>query len=442
MSTTVRSLSLVPSNASDERVRPMEHQSQATHSGDDIGAPPPTPRPRLIWLALLVLFIGAGVVGLFLLGWLPKARQEKALAAQSEKVKSSVPVVMVVHPRPSPPLSVVQLPGDVQALEETTIYPRTSGYMKKWLVDIGDEVKEGQLLAEIDAPEVDQEFRQAEATLLQLRAKLLTAQTNLKLAEVTLQRYEALPKEAVTKQELDEFRAKTDNANSAIKVSEADIAAGEANMKRIKELQSFSKITAPFPGTITARNIELGHLVTSGNGSSQSLFQIAKTGTVRVFLNIPQMYSSGIKQGQSAELVVREMPNRKFIGKITRTARAIDPITRTLRTEVQVPNEDHALLTGSYVQVRLNVARENPPVLIPASALIFNSDGTRVALLRDDKHVHLQPVHVEGDLGADVGIATGLTTKDQVVVNPGDSLAEGAQVEVKAKAGSGQVKPK
>jgi RND family efflux transporter MFP subunit len=265
-----------------------------------------------------------------------------------------------------------------------------------------------------------------------LWAKLLTAQTNFKLAQVTLQRYEALLREAVTKQEIDEFRAKADNAQSSIKVAEADIAAGEANLKRIKELQSFAKITAPFAGTITARNIELGHLVTSGNGTSQSLFQIAKTGIVRVFLNIPQMYSSGIKQGQSAELVVRELPGRKFVGKITRTSRAIDPITRTLRTEIQIPNDDHALLTGSYVQVRLEVARENAPVLIPASALISNADGTKVAVLSSGNHVHLQTVHVEGDLGSDVGIAHGLTTTDLIVINPGDSLVEGAVVTVKS----------
>ena len=429
MTSSARSLSLLSTSEAGKHGR-VEVRSPEVHPESEIGSPPPVPRPRILSLLLITILVAAGVVGLFLLGWIPRIRQEKVLAAQSEKVKTALPQVMTAHPRPSPSLSIVQLPGDVQALEETTIYPRTSGYLKKWLVDIGDEVKEGQLLAEIDAPEVDQEFRQAEAALLQLRAKLLTAQTNFKLAQVTLQRYEALPKEAVTKQEIDEFRAKADNAQSSIKVAEADIAAGEANLKRIKELQSFAKITAPFAGTITARNIELGHLVTSGNGTSQSLFQIAKTGIVRVFLNIPQMYSSGIKQGQSAELVVRELPGRKFVGKITRTSRAIDPITRTLRTEIQIPNDDHVLLTGSYVQVRLEVARENAPVLIPASALISNADGTKVAVLSSDNHVHLQTVHVEGDLGSDVGIAHGLTAKDLIVINPGDSLAEGALVTV------------
>ena len=431
MTSSARSLSLLSTPEAGKHGR-AEVRNPEVHPESEIGSPPPVPRPRFLTLLLITILVAAGSVGVFLLGWIPRIRQEKVLAAQSETVKTALPQVMTAHPRPSPSLSIVQLPGDVQALEETTIYPRTSGYLKKWLVDIGDEVKEGQLLAEIDAPEVDQEFRQAEATLLQLRAKFLTAQTNFKLAQVTLQRYEALPREAVTKQEIDEFRAKADNAQSSIKVAEADIGAGEANLKRIKELQSFAKITAPFAGTITVRNIELGRLVTSGNGTSQSLFQIAKTGVVRVFLNIPQMYASGIKQGQSAELVVRELPGRQFVGKITRTAKAIDPTTRTLRTEIQIPNEDHALLTGSYVQVRLEVARENAPVLIPASALISNADGTKVAVLSSDNHVHLQNVRVEGDLGPDVGIAHGLTARDLIVINPGDSLAEGTLVTVKS----------
>lgn len=431
MSTSVKSLSLLPSSIPARKAVPVAHEPSIGHD-DEIGSPPPVPRLRIIYLILLLLLLGGGVTGLFFLGWLPKVRQERTLSAQAEKVKSGVPQVMAVHPRPSPALIVAQLPGDVQALEETTIYPRISGYMKTWLVDIGDEVKEGQLLAEIDAPEVDQEFRQAEAALLQMRARLLTAQTNLRLAEATLKRFEALPSIAVSKQELEEYRAKTDNAQSAIKVAEADIAASTANLNRIKELQSFSKITAPFSGTITARNIELGRLVTSGNGMSQSLFRIAKTNTVRVFLNVPQMYAPSIKQGQSAELVVREMPGRKFVGKITRTARAIDPATRTLRTELQVNNDDRSLLTGSYVQVRIEIKQENAPVLIPASALIFNAEGTRVATLKDDMHVHLQPVLVERDLGSDVGISTGITAKDLIITNPGDSLAEGALVQLAA----------
>ena len=186
---------------------------------------------------------------------------------------------------------------------------------------------------------------------------------------------------------------------------------------------------APFPGTITARNVEIGQLLTNGNGVSQSLFHIAETNPVRVFVNVPQIYSPGVKVGLEADLVVREMPGRKFVGKVTRTARAIDPATRTLLTEIQVPNDDHALLTGSYVQVRMNVARDNPPLLIPAAALVFNADGTRVAVLDSSQHVHFQPVEVDGDFGSDVGIASGLKVDDRIVANPGARLSDGIAVQ-------------
>jgi RND family efflux transporter MFP subunit len=392
--------------------------------------PPEMPQPKFWFFGIIGLILTAGFVGLFLLGWIPRSEQKKVLLDQTEKIKNALPKVIVIKPRRMPAVTTTQLPGDVQALEETTIYPRTSGYMRKWLVDIGDEVKEGQLLAEVDTPEIDQELRQAEATLNQLRAKLLTAQTNMKLAQITLRRNESLSRDAVSLQDLDQMRAAVENADSMIKVAESDIAAGVANVNRIKELKSFSKIYAPFAGTITSRNIELGHLVTSGNSNAQSLFRIAKTGIVRVFVNVPQMYAPGVKPGQPAELIVREMAGRKFQGKVTRTARSIDPLTRTLLTEVQVPNEDHALLTGSYVQVRIDVTRENPPMLVPATSLVFNSEGTRVALLRDGYRIHLKPVVVEGEFGTDIGISAGLGAEDEVVTNPGDSLTEGCMVQL------------
>lgn len=414
----------------------ISHKSVAGHTPetsqhDEIGDPPKVPRPRFWLLGLIAIVLIASLVGLFLLGWIPRKQQERALNSQSENIKKAAIQVSVIHPRRSATQSIAQLPGDVQALEETTIYPRTSGYMKKWLVDIGDEVKEGQLLAEIDTPEIDQDLRQAEAALNQLRAKLVTAETNMKLAQITLSRNEKLGVDAVSQQEIDELRAKLENTQSMIKAANADIAAGVANVNRIKELQSFSKIYAPFSGIVTARNIELGRLVTSGNSNAQSLFRIAKTDTVRVFVNVPQMYAPGVKQGQSAELVVREMTGRSFRGTVTRTAKSIDPITRTLLTEVQVPNKDHALLTGSYVQVRIDVSRENPPLLIPATALIFNADGTKVAVVRPDYRIQLKPVVVEGDFATNVGIASGLTTDDQVVAIPGDSLAEGTIVQIR-----------
>jgi RND family efflux transporter MFP subunit len=401
----------------------------ADHDHDDVGSPPPVRARGWAFFGLLILTV-AGMAGLFLLGWIPHARQAAGLLDEAEKISTALPRVEVVHPRQSPAVLTARLPGDVQALEETTVFPRTSGYLKNWLVDIGDEVTAGQLLAEIDIPEVNQELRQARATLGQLRAKLLTARANFQLAETTLHRYETLlSTKAISHQEYDERRATFDTAHSTVEAAKADVAAGEANVQRLIELQSFSKVFAPFAGVITARSIQLGQLLTSGNGTAQSLFRLAKTDPVRVFVNVPQMYSPGVKVGMAAELVVREMPSHKFVGHVTRTAGAIDPTTRTLLTEIQVPNPAHLLLTGSYVQVQMDVARENPPMLVPAGALVINASGTSVAVLDGTRHIHFQPVEVEGDFGADIGISGGLTTAALVVTNPGERLTEGGAVE-------------
>ncbi len=404
-------------------LKPQEH--------DEIGSPPPVPHPRPFALLLLAGCTIAILVGLFLFGLLPRLHQEGILDRDAEQIKTALPRVMVVNPRQSAAVVEVQLPGDVQALQETTVYPRTSGYLKQWLVDIGDEVEAGKLLAVIDTPDVDQQLSKAKATLVQLKARQITAESDLRLADTTLLRYESLDRDnAVSKLELDQRRSAAETAKSALAAAKADVAGGQADVNRLTTMQEFSRVYAPFAGTITARNVEIGQLLTNGNGASQSLFHLAQTNPVRVFVNVPQIYSPGVKVGLEANLVVREMPGRKFVGKVTRTARAIDPTTRTLLTEIQVPNDDHALLTGSYVQVRMKVARDNPPVLIPAAALVFNADGTRVAVVDSSQHVHFQNVEVDGDFGADVGVSSGLKVEDRIVANPGARLVEGGEVQV------------
>lgn len=402
-----------------------------TQEHDEIGAPPPAPHPRRVALLILAVCTVAVFVGLFLFGLLPRLHEEGILDKDAEAIKTALPRVTVAEPRQSPAAVEVLLPGNVEALQETTVYPRTSGYLKQWLVDIGDDVKAGQLLAVIDTPDVDQELSKAKATLGQLRARQITAESDLRLADTTLLRYESLDRDnAVSKLELDQRRSAAETAKSALAAAKADVAGGQADVDRLTTLQDFSRVYAPFPGTITARNVEIGQLLTNGNGVSQSLFHLAETNPVRVFVNVPQIYSPGVKIGLGADLVVREMPGRKFVGKVTRTARAIDPATRTLLTEIQVPNDDHALLTGSYVQVRLNVTRDNPPLLIPAAALVFNADGTRVAVLDSSQHVHFQPVEVDGDFGSDVGVSSGLKVEDRIVANPGARLSDGVAVQV------------
>lgn len=386
---------------------------------------------------LLVGILGGGLGGLYYLGWQPRATRHAELAQEVHRRKTSLPKVLVVAPRLSSADSETVLPGDVQAVEETTIYPRTSGYLRKWLVDIGDQVKEGQLLAEIDTPEIDQQLRQAEATLEQFRARKKTAETTHQLALATLRRVEAVPAGVITRQELDERRAQVDTAASAISAAAADVSASEAEVQRIRELQSFSKVYAPFDGTITARSVDQGQLVTSGNDQAQSLFRLSKTNPVRVLVYVPQIYAPSIRPDLKTELIVRELPGRTFEGRVTRTAGAIDSTSRTLLTEVQVPNDDGALLVGSYVQVKLHVRRDNPPLLIPASALIFNADGIKVAVVDERDVVHLRDIILEGDYGQELGVAHGIGPADRIVSNPGDRLADGMQVAIttdKAKA--------
>lgn len=422
-STTMAIPSTVPAAAADV---PAVH-----HDPEAVGDPPPVPNVPRSRVALAGIVGMTVVAGMFFAGWTPKARQDKVLHADAEKIRTALPRVQTTLPKQSPAETTALLPGDVQAIEETTIYPRTTGYVKRWLVDLGDRVQEGQLLAEISTPEIDAQLQQARATLTESEAMLERAIASAKLAEINLRRIRSLREQnASPQQQLDEAEGTAAVATANVRVAEATINANKADLLRIEELQSFSKIVAPFRGRITARHIDVGQLVTPGNAASQALFQIARTNVVRVFLNVPQMYAFSVKQGLPAEIIVREKPESEFVGKVVHTASAIDPTTRTLLTEVQISNEDNALLIGSYVQVQLHVHRDNPPLLIPASALMFNADGTKVAVVGAENKVVIRDVTVEGDFGAQVGIAKGIGAGDQVVVNPGDRMADGLAVSV------------
>ncbi|MES2788295.1 MAG: efflux RND transporter periplasmic adaptor subunit [Planctomycetota bacterium] len=402
----------------------------SSHEHDEIGSIPPSPRASKRALFALSFTAIVAIGGVFLLGWVPRVLQSAELKHHAEERKAALPRVLAAPARQAPELVTASVHGDVQAMEETAIYPRTSGYLRKWHVDIGDEVEKGRLLAEIDAPEVAQELRQIEAALSQFRAKADHAAAGLKLAEVTLNRNKALPSNAISKQEIDQNVASLDTAKAAVAAAEADIASAMANVERVRELDAFSKVYAPFSGTIVARNIEVGQLVVPGNSMGQSLFRVAKTDPVRVFINVPQILASGVETGMQAEIIVRERPDHKFIGKVTRTARSIDPSTRTLRTEIQVPNADRALLVGSYVLVKLEVRQRNAPLLIPASALVFDASGTRVATIDAMSMVRFKQVEVNGDFGTEIGVEKGLSPTDRVVSNPGDRLSEGIKVQI------------
>jgi len=314
------------------------------------------------------------------------------------------------------------LPGNVQAFVATPIYARTNGYLKKWYFDIGSRVQAGQLLAEIETPEVDQQLDQA-------RADLATAQANLHLAQTTAARYESLFKtDSVSRQDLE------DKAGD-LQAKKAIVDSATSNVRRLQETQKFQKVYAPFDGVITARNTDTGALINAGaNAAGKQLFDLASTGVLRVYVNVPQTYARAATAGNPADLTLAEFPGRHFPGKIVRTADAIEPVSRTLLTEVDVENPQGELLPGAYASVHLKLGSKTAPVMLPVNALLFRSEGLRVGVVRDGKAI-LVPIVMGRDFGNEVEVLSGVTVKDAVILNPSDSLTSGTQVRVAEVAG-------
>jgi RND family efflux transporter MFP subunit len=326
--------------------------------------------------------------------------------------------VSVVSPKRTTTADEVILPGNVQPYISSPIYARTNGYLKKWYFDIGAHVKKGQLLAVIETPEVDQELQQA-------RSNLLSAQANLELASITKTRYQGLlKKNAVSQQDVDNAVG-TYNANAAI------VEADKATVQQYSALVSFEKVYAPFDGVITARNTDIGDLINSGSSSNvkTDLFHIAQPGTLRVYVNVPEEYSRGIAVGMTADLSLAEFPDRKFQGRVVRTADAINMTTRTLLIEIDVENPTGTLLTGSYAEVHLAVPTQSSTFLLPVNTLLFRTEGLRVGVVKDGKVV-LTTVTPGHDFGNEIEIVSGLKANDQVVINPPDSLVSAQQVQI------------
>ncbi|MEO7142901.1 MAG: efflux RND transporter periplasmic adaptor subunit [Bryobacteraceae bacterium] len=399
---------------------------------------PPHPSRAALWLggcALIVLFAAA-----FAAGYIPRHRREAAILADSRTRQQAIPVVSVAEVVPSAPASELVLPGNIQALTEAPILARADGYIKKRYADIGDRVQPGQLLAELEAPELDQQVRQARANLEQARAAVEQAsanyqqgQANEELAGVTARRWANLAaKGVVSRQENDQYQAqyRSQVANSqalskGIAAARSNVSSSEANLARLQDLQNYKMVRAPFRGVITLRNVDTGALVAAGN---TLLFRIAQTGTLRAYVNVPQSDAASVHVGQPAQLTVTDLPGRRFTGRVTRTANTLDPASRTLLTEVQIPNPDGALLPGSYASVDLNSVRENPPLLIPGDALVVRADGPQVAVVGPDHKVHFQKIDVGRDYGDRLEVVGGLKAGDRVIVNPGDTAHEGAAV--------------
>ena len=390
-------------------------------------------RPSHTWL-WFILFVAILIVIVVLVLW-HKHSAEKNLTASTDQM--AVPTVLIIHPQKGDAQLHLTLPGTVDAQIESAVYAQVSGYIKRWLVDIGGTVKSGQLLAEIDTPVTDQQLKQAAESVKQ-------AQANLDLAKTTANRYNVLLKASAVSQQ------DADNENASVKVQEANLSAAQAFESGIQKTEEFKQVKAPFDGVVTARQIDVGDYVsatgqtaassTNQSGPSQTgapnqeLFRVAQIKMLRVYVNVPESYADQVRPGIKATLELTSAPNRTVTGKVVRTAHAIDPNSLTLLTEVDVDNPDETLMPGGYAQVHFDVVTSHPPMVIPGNSMLFRQQGPQVGIVDGSQKVHLQSIKIGRDLGTKLEVIDGLKPEDSVIVNPSDSLAEGQQVKIDTHA--------
>ena len=371
----------------------------------------------MFWFVLFAFIFFTVVIGY---GIYDRVLAEKNLTHETEK--SAVPFVNVIHPKSGSAGEQIDLPGDTQAFTDTPIYARTNGYLKKWYFDIGAHVKAGDLLAEIEEPELDQQLYQAQADLK-------NAQANLAISQITNQRFQDLIKSnSVSQQE-------TDQAKSDLASKQALVTSSEANLHRLQDLQGFEKVYAPFAGIVTARNTDIGDIVQSGNSGTgiKEMFHLTAIDTLRVFVAVPEVYAPRLHTGDKVAVTLDSYPGKTFEGTIVRNSNSINPQSRTLNVEVDVANPKDELLPGAYAFVHLTVPANQGSVTIPANTLLFRSEGLRVGVVRDG-HVVLAPITIGHDYGTSLEVVSGLNPEDDVIVDPSDSLTEGAAVQVQETA--------
>jgi RND family efflux transporter MFP subunit len=352
------------------------------------------------------------------------SRIDAAATVREKTLERAVLSVFVIHPKRGELKDEIALPGTIQAFVDAPVYARTSGYLKKWYFDIGSRVKTGELLAEIESPEVDQQLSQA-------KADLGAAQARMRVAEITMKRYQALLKlDSIARQEVD-------TAAGAYESDKAAAASQAANVRRLEQMVAFEKVYAPFDGMITARNTDVGQLINAGNGgAAQELFHISSASKLRIFISVPQMYSQAAVAGVSADLTVPEAPGRHYMGKVARNTGTIDAATRTLLTEVDIENASGTLMPGSYAEVHLKLPAATIALVVPVTALIFRSEGLQLAVVRNGNRAELVHVTQGRDFGTEVEITSGITDRDAVIINTPDSLTSGATVRVEAGRGN------
>jgi RND family efflux transporter MFP subunit len=422
-----------------EDLRRQLHKHESKESGHSGHAA--AWRPSGLAIAGIVLALTVLIVVAFFAGYIPLQARNSLVRSEAVEQAQALPRVDVIQVGRASSMSELDLPGNIQAITEAPILARADGYLQRRLVDIGDRVQAGQTLAEIAAPELDEQVRQIKAALQQSHAALDQAlanleqgKSNMELARITADRWsKVVARGGVSKQENDQYQAQyqaqiagVQSLEKAVAAQRGNVAQAEANAARIDEVQGYRTVKAPFAGVITLRNVDVGALVAASN---TLLFRIAQTGTLRAYVNVPQTNASAIHQGEEALLKVANLPGREFHGTVARTANALDPTSRTMLVEIQVPNGDGALLPGMYAQVHMSDARKSSPVLVPGDALQVGADGTKVAVVRPDHTVHFQKIEVGRDYGDKLEVLSGLSEGDTIIPRPGDSIREGAKVE-------------
>ena len=397
-----------------------QRQSNGSHGGSSQGGGSQGGGSRVRAVVTVVILLVVVAV-LVITGIIPRLRAGRALAAETSRL--AAPTVLVVQPKAGAPSQEIVLPGNIEAFVDSPIFARTNGYLKHWYFDIGSHVRQGQLLADIESPEIDHELSQA-------KADLGTAQANAHLSEITANRFSDLIKQdAVSQQD-------TDNAVSDLAARNTAVKSAQANVDRLTQLVAFEKVFAPFDGVVTARNTDIGQLIDSGasGGQARALFQMAAVNRLRVFINVPQIYSQASTPGLMADLTFAEFPGRTFPGKLVRTSRAIDPVSRTLNVEVDVDNSNGVLFPGAYTEVHLKLKDGiRSTLIVPVSALLFRREGLRVAVAKSDNTSQLLPITLGRDFGDSVEVVTGLTGQERVITNPPDSIIDGEKLDVQVE---------
>jgi membrane fusion protein (multidrug efflux system) len=404
-------------NEAQNEVGKLNGLPEAGHGEAEVFDPSPH-RPTRRMLAVSSIAGGVVLAALLASGLVPRVAHRHAM---------DLPSVRVAHAVWAPVSTGFELPGSMQPLQETTVYARANGYVRGWRVDIGARVKKGDVLAVLEIPDIDEELRQARAAAAQSRAGIDQATTQLALASTTNQRYAKLGQSGVvSQQDVDQYQSTFDVQTTNVTASQAAYNSAQANVHRLEDLKSFGTLTAPFDGVVTMRTAEVGQLVVAGAGG-QPLFKVAQVDTLRVFINVPQLHANAVHAGMHAPIRVRELRDRVFEGVVARTSNEIDGASRSLLTEVDIPNPDGTLLAGMYARVRLDVEESERPLLLPATAVLFNAQGTRAAVVQDGA-VRWRTVEIEGDLGDRLAIARGLTDHDVVAVMASEELVEGMRV--------------